>query len=109
MDYENFYITARKNLVESLTSLWFRGLGDAQKYMRTILSGEETLMAKPVFQSIFPWESGEYSFDDHANKLGLFDPSFVNALASEKIPAEYRFPLERIPFKHQTKSWKAML
>ena len=34
--------------------------------MRQILSKDEPLMAEPVFQSIFPWESSKETFGEHA-------------------------------------------
>ncbi len=77
--------------------------------MRHILSKEEPLMAEPVFQSIFPWESSKETFGEHATKLHILSPSFVQALGSDKVDEEMRFPMSRCPYKHQTKSWKTML
>ena len=66
-------------------------------------------MAEPVFQSIFPWESSKETFGEHATKLHILSPSFVEALGSDKVDEEMRFPMSRCPYKHQTKSWKTML
>ena len=77
--------------------------------MRYILSKEEPLMAEPVFQSIFPWESSKETFGDHASRLKILSTSFVEALSNEGVDEEQRFPIDRHPYKHQTKSWKTML
>lgn len=109
MNYAKFYTSAEKALIDSLVSIWFRGKAKEQTYMRHILTEYEPLMAEPVFQSIFPWESSKETFGEHASKLKILSPSFVEALSSEKVDAEQRFPLNRCPYKHQTKSWKTML
>ena len=63
MNYADFYISAKKMLVDSLVSLWFRGNGKEQEYMRHILTEDEPLLSEPVFQSIFPWEESKETFD----------------------------------------------
>ena len=109
MNYAKFYTSAEKTLIDSLVSIWFRGKAKEQAYMRYILSKEEPLMAEPVFQSIFPWESSKETFGEHASKLKILSTSFVDALSDKSIDEELRFPLNRHPYKHQTKSWKTML
>ncbi len=109
MNYADFYQSAEKALIDSLVSLWFRGKAKEQAYMRQILAKDEPLMAEPVFQSIFPWESSKETFGEHATRLKILSRSFVEALGSDKVDEELRFPLDRCPYKHQTKSWKTML
>ena len=109
MNYADFYTSAEKVLIDTLVSLWFRGKAKEQAYMRQILSKDEPLMAEPVFQSIFPWDSSKETFGEHATKLHILSSSFVQALGSDKVDEELRFPLIRCPYKHQTKSWKTML
>lgn len=109
MNYSSFYITAKKLLTDSLVSMWFRGQGKEQEYMRRILSEEEPLLSEPVFQSIFPWEESKESFEEHYSKLNILSQSFVQALSSDAVEESLRFPLYRHPYKHQTKSWKTML
>lgn len=109
MNYAKFYTSAEKKLIDSLVSIWFRGKAKEQTYMRYILSKEEPLMAEPVFQSIFPWESSKETFGDHASKLKILSTSFVEALSNEGVDEEQRFPIDRHPYKHQTKSWRTML
>lgn len=109
MDYAKFYTSAQQMLIDSLVSLWFRGKAKEQEYMRYILSEKEPLIAEPVFQSIFPWEESKETFEEHSSKLRILSSSFMNALSSESVPDDFRFPKDRHPYKHQTQSWKQML
>lgn len=109
MDYSNFYISAERMLVDSLVTLWFKGRAKEQNYMRKILTEDEPLLAEPVFQSIFPWEEDRETFGEHSSKLGILTPQFVDALSSENVTEDLRFPRDRHPYKHQTKSWQTML
>lgn len=109
MNYFSFFNKAKEQLIDSVASLWFKGQAREQEYIKKVLTEEEPLFAEPVFQSIFPWEEGNDSFKAHATKLELLSSSFVNALSSEQIPIDLRFPLDRHPYKHQTESWKTML
>lgn len=109
MNYFSFYIKAKELLIDSLASLWFKGQAREQEYLKRVLTEDEPLFAEPVFQSIFPWEESNDSFEAHSSKLGLLTSSFVNALNSEDIDKDLRFPLDRHPYKHQTESWKTML
>lgn len=109
MNYADFYISAEKMLVDSLVSLWFKGRAKEQNYMRKILTEDEPLLAEPVFQSIFPWEEGRETFGEHSSKLGILTPQFVEALSSDNVAEDLRFPKDRHPYKHQTKSWQTML
>lgn len=109
MNYFSFYNKAKEQLIDSLASLWFKGQAREQEYIKRVLTEDEPLFAEPVFQSIFPWEESADSFEEHYSKLGLLTSSFVNALSSEEIDEDLRFPLERHPYKHQTESWRTML
>ena len=109
MNYFSFYNEAKKLLIDSLASLWFKGQAREQKYIKRVLTEDEPLFAEPVFQSIFPWEESADSFEAHSSKLRLLTSSFVNALSSEEIDKDLRFPLDRHPYKHQTESWSTML
>lgn len=77
--------------------------------MRRILSEEEPLLSEPVFQSIFPWEESLETFGEHYSKLKILSEPFVQALSSDAIESSLRFPIDRHPYRHQTKSWKTML
>ncbi len=109
MNYLDFYTKAREQLINSMVNLWVRGLSKEQEYLRRLLENEEPLLAEPVFQSIFPWESSEHTFAEHASTLRVLKPEFVEALSGNEVDSEQRFPEDRRPYKHQTESWKAML
>ena len=109
MNYSKFYTKAREQLINSMVNLWVRGLSKEQDYLRQLLENEEPLLAEPVFQSIFPWESSEHTFAEHASTLRVLKPEFVEALSGNEVDSEQRFPEDRRPYKHQTESWEAML
>lgn len=109
MNYSKFYTKAREQLINTMVNLWVRGLSKEQDYLRQLLENEEPLLAEPVFQSIFPWESSEHTFAEHASTLRVLKPEFVEALSGNEVDSEQRFPEDRRPYKHQTESWKAML
>lgn len=109
MNYFKFYTKARERLIDTMVNLWVRGHKEEEDYLRHLLEDEEPLLAEPVFQSIFPWESSEHTFAEHASPLGVLKPEFVEALSGNNVDSEQRFPKDRRPYKHQTESWKAML
>lgn len=109
MNYSHFYTNVRDRLIDTMVNLWVRGHNKEQKYLRHLLENEEPLLAEPVFQSIFPWESSKHTFAEHASMLRVLKPEFVEALSGNKVDSEQRFPKDRRPYKHQTESWKAML
>lgn len=108
MDYAKFYIDANQALIESLISTWVPGLKDEQNYLRELLAHKEPLIANPVFQTIFPWESSTMTFLEHATKQKILDENFVRALGAIE-EEEFCFPLGRKPYTHQTDSWKSLL
>ena len=108
MNYAKFYEDSNKTLVESLVSLWVPGQLEAQNYIRRLLLRKEPLIAPPVFQTIFPWQNSNETFEEHATKLRLLNEDFVHALGNI-TDKEYAFPLDRRPYTLQTQSWKALL
>ncbi|OXL44819.1 hypothetical protein CFT61_03880 [Segatella copri] len=108
MDYAKFYTDANKALVDSLVSTWVPGHKEEQNYLRELLTQKEPLIAPPVFQTIFPWKSSSMTFLEHATKQHVLDEKFVRAIGSIE-DEEYRFPLDRAPYTHQTNSWKTLL
>ena len=109
MNYLDFYQNAKRRLTNGLLSLWVAGKKDEQNYLRYILDEKEPLFAEPVFQSIFPWESSDYTFEEHASKLNVLDKDFVDALSDRVKDSDYKFPKNRFPYTHQTKSWQQLL
>ena len=55
MEYSKFYKDANRIMVNTLLSIWFKGKGKEQIYLREILTKREPLMSEPIFQTVFPW------------------------------------------------------
>lgn len=104
MNFRNFYSKTENRLRDAVLSLWATGDADMQQYFSTILD-KEGLMAEPVFQNAFPWPASEKSFGDTD---AIFNDAFINALDKVKN-AEYRFPKNRYPYKHQVESWNTLI
>jgi hypothetical protein len=110
MNYQELYTGSRERLIDAMVNLWLRGKGKEQAYLRHILTDKEPIMADPVFQSIFPWESSTHTFAEHSTESNILDKDFVEALSNKaKVDAEFLFPADRKPYKHQTTSWQTML
>jgi Distinct helicase family with a unique C-terminal domain including a metal-binding cysteine cluster len=110
MNYSKFYTDANRILVNTLLSIWFKGKGAEQEYLREILTKSEPLMSEPIFQTVFPWEQSKTTFLNHSGKLNILDDKFIKALADASLTGKnLNFPTERCPYVHQTKSWECML
>lgn len=110
MNYCEFYKNSKQRLTDSLVSMWASGHKKEQDCLRELLDEKEPLIAEPVFQTIFPWESSKETFEEHAKKKHILDEDFVQALSSIGGSAkEFCFPADRHPYVHQSKSWKGML
>lgn len=110
MNYSEFYKNSKCRLTDGLVSLWASGHPKEQECLRELLDEKEPLIAEPVFQTIFPWESAKKTFEEHATSLHILDKEFVQALSDIKGDGEeFRFPSDRYPYKHQSESWKGML
>ena len=103
MNYTEFYKNANRRSVETLLSLWAAGEKDYQDYFKYLLENEEKLIAEPVFQATFPWESGKRTFD---SLVELFSHQFINGLNHEFVDENNKL---LFPYKHQLASWKALL
>ncbi|WP_121352030.1 DEAD/DEAH box helicase [Flavisolibacter nicotianae] len=106
MNFHNLYQKIENRLNDSILSLWATGDAEMQQQLRALFQKEdEQLLAKPVFQTSFPWEAAAQTF---AETDGLFDATFIEAL--DKIKDEtFRFPADRRPYKHQVESWQTLL
>ncbi len=96
--------TARRS-VEATTSI----LGITNKHLRKHLGQELNktglgLLADPVFESTFPWETGNKMMKNLSSNL--LNASLVNAMDNA---GEHRFGKDWYPFKHQLKSWSTAL
>ncbi len=100
MNYHQFHEKTNSRLIDSLLSLWATGKSDFQEYLKFLIN-TDPIMAEVVFQSTFPWESGKESFGDLKD---LFGADFIEALDKIKR-SDFRFPLDRKPYKHQINSW----
>ena len=110
MNYSSFYKNANRTMINTLVSMWASGHQKEQECLRELLEVKEHLIAEPVFQTIFPWELSNSTFQEHASNLNILDDDFVNALSSIDGDAnEFAFSADRYPYKHQSESWKAML
>ena len=106
MNFQQFYRNTENRLIDSILSLWTTGDIDTQNYLKYIFNQpEERLLAEPVFQTTFPWEPATNKFGDVTN---IFDQTFINALDSVE-DAEYKFPKDRFPYKHQVEAWNALI
>jgi len=104
MKYTDVYINAKRRTKEALLSMWAAGKQNTQQYLDKIFE-EEPILAEPIFQSMFPWESNARRFDEFTN---IFDNDFINALSSVN-DERFCFPNDRKPYTHQAKSWTQLL
>lgn len=104
MNFFDFYKNIETRLTDSILSLWATGDAETQSYLREVLNNEK-LLAEPVFQSLYPWESTSQKFDDLDT---LFSREFIDALADTRN-GEHCFPKDIKPYKHQIESWESLL
>ncbi|MBD0824422.1 DEAD/DEAH box helicase [Aestuariibaculum marinum] len=104
MNFKEFYNKAQNRLTDAILSLWATGDKEMQDYFKYLLE-QEPIMAEAVFQSTFPWEQSNKTFEECSM---VFSPEFVSALDAIEDP-EFKFPKSRPPYKHQLLSWQALL
>jgi superfamily II DNA/RNA helicase len=104
MNYTEFYTNAKRRTQEALLSMWAAGKQETQEYLKKVFE-EEPILAEPVFQSMFPWESDTRKFAEFTT---IFDEKFINAL-SDIENQKFNFPKDRKPYTHQAESWKQLL
>ena len=104
MNFKSFYSKTEQRIIDTVLSLWATGDVAMQEYLKGIFDTEK-LLAKPVFQNMFPWEPATFSFGELNN---LFHQSFIDRLDSIQDP-EFRFPADRLPYLHQVNSWQKTL
>lgn len=72
--------------------------------------GPGSLLAEPVFEAMFEWESAADTMGDLVQQ-GVLSKRLVDAMAQQhKDPslAEYVFPVDRRPFTHQAAVWRTL-
>jgi DEAD/DEAH box helicase domain-containing protein len=104
MIYKDFYINTKRRTTEALLSMWAAGKKHTQEYLKQIFE-EEPILAEPVFQSMFPWQSDTRKFEEFKN---IFDDMLINALSGIE-DKKFKFPKDRKPYTHQAESWKQLL
>mgnify|MGYP003115253462 CR=1 FL=1 len=104
MNFKEFYTKTENRLTDAILSLWATGDKEMQDYFKFILS-QEPIMADAVFQNTFPWEQDQLTFGQTST---VFKQEFIDALDAIKDP-DFQFPKTRHPYKHQLKSWEALL
>lgn len=104
MNFNQFYKDVELRIVDTITSLWANGNKEFQDYIKYILKSE-TLLAKPVFQNMFPWAPSNKIFGDLTD---MFTPEFITKLDKIKN-SDFRFPKDRKPYIHQVESWISTL
>lgn len=93
MKFENIYKETEENMRLALLSLWTPGNHPMRKAVEELLD-REPLLAEPVFQSTFGWESA----DDESWR------DAINADVWNRLQQIKQFK----PFKHQAESWKSL-
>ena len=104
MNFKEFYNKTENRLTDAILSLWATGDKELQDYFKYLLT-QEPIMADAIFQNTFPWEQGKLTFGE---TISVFKVEFIKALDEIKDP-DFRFPKDRIPYKHQLKSWQTLL
>lgn len=93
MKFENIYKETEENMRLALLSLWAPGSHPMRPAINDLFD-REPLLAEPVFQSTFGWETTP-------------DDSWKNALnptVISKLGIGVKYP----PYKHQAESWKTL-
>ena len=104
MNFSKFYKNIENRITDTALSLWATGDAEMQQYLMQVFT-DEKLLAKPIFQNMFPWEPSQTTFGQLAN---IFHIDFINRLNNISNP-EYQFPADRHPYLHQEKSWHETL
>lgn len=102
MNYNEFYKKATEELNSTFLYLNAKGDSSYKAHMEDMLNAEP-LVRKPVFQSIFPWESYSQPMQELS---GLLGNDLINALDSATAET---FPRTRHPYKHQVNAWTEAL
>lgn len=103
MKFQALYSRISDRLKDFLLSLWATGDVAMQRTLLELFD-REPLLAEPVFQNSFPWESATITFGQTND---IFNNQFISAL--DNLNNEFRFPSDRNPYKHQIESWKTLL
>ena len=110
MNYLDFYKRSIEELKSTFLYLHAKGDKSYREHMEDMLNAEP-LVRKPIFQSIFPWESDNNDMQSLSGLLGndlinaLDGATFQDPLVTNAPIEDQSFPKDRHPFKHQVKAW----
>ena len=93
MRFENIFKETEENVRLALESMWVPGAHPMRKQIEELFV-REPLLAEPVFQSMFSWETAR----DNSWRSAL-NPDVISRL---KIGSQFT------PYEHQAKSWRAL-
>ncbi len=105
MKFANIYKETEENLQLALLSLWAPGSHPMRPTIKKLFKSEP-LLAEPVFQSTFGWEST----DDETWKSALNTQVWnsLEKMREQKAQNEGKTFRPFVPFKHQAESWKTL-
>ena len=93
MRFEHIFKETEENVRLALESMWVPGAHPMRKHIEELFR-REPLLAEPVFQSMFGWETAK-----DASWRSALNPAVVSRLG---IGSKFA------PYEHQAKSWKAL-
>lgn len=103
MKFEDFYKNAERSVLDAIVSFWTTTNHEEQRGVRDLFQ-KESLFGKPVFQSMFPWQPYNQTFEE----IDFIHQNFKQRL-NQIAETSFRFPIERAPYTHQFKSWDKMI
>jgi ATP-dependent helicase YprA (DUF1998 family)/rubrerythrin len=105
--YQTIYQRISRKTPESTVSIWGIRQPKLRQYLVKSLSevgSHSGLLADPVFESVYAWESSKHTMKDLAGNL--LQPSLIEAMDQA---SKERFDKDWAPYKHQLTSWKSVL
>ena len=134
MNYNKLYKDSKQTIERLLLSILLPGDEEGQKYVGKLLSEKEPIIQKPMFQTVFPWESSgrrisqnyqdmglsqhvaemltnPNAFEAMINREAIFNPDLKtnNNLRQQRIKELRDMALFDEPYKHQVDSWQYLL
>ena len=134
MNYNKLYKDSKQTIERLLLSILLPGDEEGQKYVGKLLSEKEPIIQKPMFQTVFPWESSgrrisqnyqdmglsqhvaemltnPNAFEAMINREAIFNPDLNtnNNLRQQRIKELRDMALFDEPYKHQVDSWQYLL
>lgn len=105
MKFTNIYKETEENLQLALLSLWTPGSHQMRPAIQQLFK-DEPLLAEPVFQSTFGWEST--NDDTWKPSLNTLVWNSLEKMREQKAKKEGKAFRPFVPFKHQAESWKTL-